>query len=225
MRKPVIKRGKFIVIDGTDGSGKGTQTELLIKQLREQGRNVELADFPRYGMRSAAMVEDYLNGEYGTSEEVGPYRASILFACDRYAASKQIETWLTEGKIVVANRYNSANMGHQAGKILDLLERDRFLDWITDLEFNIFQIPKPDLTLLLYLDPLTSQSRVDKKSARAYLKGKKRDIHEDDLNHLKHAADAFLYVANRYKWPVIDASNDIESVAKKVWSEVSKHIE
>ncbi|MBU4493296.1 MAG: thymidylate kinase, partial [Nanoarchaeota archaeon] len=106
-------KGKFIVIAGTDGSGKATQIKILVKRLKDKGYEVEIADFPQYGKKSAALVEEYLNGKFGLAEEVGPYRASIFYACDRYAASFKIKEWLDEGKIVVSNRYVSANVGHQ----------------------------------------------------------------------------------------------------------------
>ena len=107
--------GKFIVIDGTDGSGKATQTELLVKRLAQAGYEVVMADFPQYGQKSAGLVEHYLNGKYGTALDVGPYRASIFYAADRYDASFQIRQWLKEGKIVISNRYVTANMAHQGG--------------------------------------------------------------------------------------------------------------
>ena len=110
-------RGKLIVIEGTDGSGKGTQTGLLIKRLKKEGYKVMIADFPQYGQRSATMTEDYLNGKYGSAEHVGAYRASIFYACDRFDASFKMREWLKDGGIIISNRYVSASMGHQAGKI------------------------------------------------------------------------------------------------------------
>ncbi len=107
-----MKRGKLIVIDGTDGSGKATQTNLLVEKLKQKNYDVEIADFPQYGLRSSALVEDYLNGKFGTAKEVGPYRASIFYACDRYAASFKIKKWLEQRRIVICNRYVSANQGH-----------------------------------------------------------------------------------------------------------------
>src|SRR3990167_7582875 len=100
-----MSKGKLIVIDGTDGSGKATQTNILVKRLKKKGYKVALADFPQYGQRSATLVEDYLNGKFGSAKEVGPYRSSIFFAVDRYAASFQIRAWLHEGYIVISNRY------------------------------------------------------------------------------------------------------------------------
>jgi dTMP kinase len=92
------KKGKFIVIDGTDGSGKGTQTTLLVQRLQSEWHDVKMADFPRYGERSAMLVEDYLNGKFGTAQDVWAHRASVFFACDRYAASFEIRQWIDEGK-------------------------------------------------------------------------------------------------------------------------------
>lgn len=224
MQKLKSKRGVFIVIDGTDGSGKATQTELLVKKLKEQNHQVKMFDFPQYGKKSAALVEEYLNGKYGTAEEVGPYKASLFYACDRFAATKEINSYLEKGYIVISNRYTSSNMGHQAGKIPDKKERDKFLSWLEDLEFNLLEIPRPDLVMLLYLDPKTSQERVDMKDQREYLGDKKRDIHENDLQHLEDARKAYKDVAENYNWPIIDASESIETVHNNIWSIVSEKI-
>lgn len=205
----------FIVIDGTDGSGKATQTKLLVDRLRDEGYKVEVADFPQYGQKSAALVEEYLNGKFGTGEEVGPYRASIFFAVDRYAASEKIKGWLKDGKIVVANRYVSSNMGHQAGKIKRKKERDKFLEWLQDLEFNIFQIPKSDFNILLYVPPEIGQKLVDKKGYRHYVGGEKKDIHENDIDHLKDAAEAYRYVWDKYGWVIIDCAPNKEMRKKE----------
>jgi len=222
-------QGKLIVIDGTDGSGKGTQTNLIVERLRKEGHKVEVADFPRYGERSAVLVEDYLNGKYGSAKDVGAYRASIFYAADRYAASFQIKKWLDEGKIVISNRYVSANMGHQAGKIKDKQERDKFLLWLEDLEYNIFGIPKPDTHILLFMPPEVGQKLVEKKGQRNYIegstKGKNKDIHESDIEHLKDAANAYKYVAEKYKWNVIDCAPEgnlktIEEVHNLVWEKI-----
>jgi dTMP kinase len=208
-------KGKLIVIDGTDGSGKATQTELLVERLKKEGFSVATFDFPRYGERSAVLVEDYLNGKYGTADEVGPYRASIFYAVDRYAASSEMKRLLSEGTIVISNRYVSSNMGHQAGKISDLKERDRFLKWLDELEFGIFRIPKPDATILLYVLPTIGQKLVDKKGHREYVGGVKRDIHEADINHLKNAAESYKYVANKFNWDIIECAPKGEMLSKK----------
>ena len=222
-----MQNGLFIMIEGTDGSGKGTQTELLVKRLRNEGKPVETINFPRYGEPSAAMVEDYLNGKFGTAAEVGPYRASIFFAVDRYAAAPQIRQWLNDGKIVIANRYVGSNMAHNGGKIADPTEREKFFAWIDELEYTIFGIPRPDCSLILHVSPEISQRLVDQKTARAYLQGKKRDIHEADLRHLKQAADAYRYAAKKFGWVVIDCMRGnkvlpIEEIHERVFAAVMK---
>jgi dTMP kinase len=122
--------GKLIVLDGTDGSGKATQLELLKKRLEEEGFEVVTADFPQYNKKSAGLVEEYLSGKYGEAEAVTPYQASIFYAVDRFDARAQLRQWLAEGKIILANRYVSANMGHQGGKIKNALERKAFFNWL-----------------------------------------------------------------------------------------------
>lgn len=219
-------KGKLIVIDGTDGSGKATQTNLLVEKLRNQGHKVELVDFPRYGQKSAALVEDYLNGKFGTAEEVGPYRASIFYAVDRYAASSEIKKWLSEGKIVISNRYVSSNMGHQTGKIKDPNERDKFLKWLEDLEFVKFGIPQPDVTIFLYVPPEVGRKLVEKKGKRDYIEGEKvHDIHTEDIGHLKEASEAYKYVAKKYNWVVVDCTNEdnlksIEEIHEVIWDKI-----
>ncbi|MBI2475619.1 MAG: thymidylate kinase [Candidatus Taylorbacteria bacterium] len=223
-----MKRGKFIVIEGTDGSGKATQTKFLAEQLKKLGVPFELADFPQYGKPSAYFAEKYLCGEYGTAEEVGPYRGSLFYAVDRYDKSFDIRRSLAEGKTVISNRYVSANMGHQAGKIKNQKEREKFLKWLIELEYGIFDIPKPDLTILLYVPPEIGQKFVDQKGERPYTKGKKRDIHEADLSHLKGAAAAYLTVARKQKWTIIHYVRkngnilSIEEVSRLIWERVGK---
>lgn len=218
------------MLEGTDGSGKTTQTDLLVERLKKEGRRVESVSFPRYGEKSAVMVEEYLNGAFGTAEEVGPYRASIFYAIDRYAASPIIRQWLLEGAIVIANRYIASNMGHQGGKIKDPAERQKFFDWNYELEYTIFGIPKPDVSILLHVPAETAQRLVDQKGAREYLHGKKRDIHENDLQHLKAAEGAYLDLAKRFQefQPVECMENGAllskEDVHDRVWNIVSRSI-
>ena len=219
------------MIEGTDGSGKGTQTELLVQTLQKNNYKVEQISFPQYGERSAVMVEDYLNGKFGTAQEVGPYRASILYAVDRYSASPKIKKWLDEGKIVIANRYVASNMGHQGGKISDPKARQEYFKWNYDLEYNIFGIPKPELNLILHVTPEISQRLVDDKEERDYLNGKTRDIHEDDLEHLQAAEKTYLEIAKTYpEFKIIecvDKNNEIlsrEIIQKEIWNKVQKYL-
>ncbi len=227
---PKLCKGLFIMIEGTDGSGKSLQTELLVAHLKKENYQVEQISFPQYGKKSAAMVEEYLNGKFGTAQEVGPYRASIFYAIDRYVAAPKIKQWLNEGKIVIANRYVASNMGHQGGKIKNQTERKKYFDWNYDLEYNIFQIPKPDVNLILHVTPEISQKLVDQKEAREYLHGKKRDIHEDDLKHLADAEKAYLNIAKLYpEFKIIECveNNNImqkEKIHAIIWKEVKKYL-
>lgn len=189
--------GKFIVIDGTDGSGKATQTKLLIEELQAAGYEVFMTDFPQYGQKSAGLVEEYLNGKYG---QVNSYASSIFYAVDRFDAGFKIREALNSGKIVVSNRYVTANAGHQGGKIADDAERIKYFKWLDHLEYTIFNIPKPDLNLILHVPAEVAQKLVDMKSSevRQYANGKKRDLHEADINHLKNAEKVFLEIAKLF---------------------------
>lgn len=214
-------KGKLIVIDGSDGSGKATQSKLLVKELKKRGHRVKLVDFPQYGKKSAGLVEEYLNGKYGEADEVGPYIASTFYAVDRYDASFKLKKWLEQGYIVISNRYVSSSMGHQAGKIKNIKERDKYLDWLYNLEYKMFGIPEPDVTFFLYVDPRKSQTWVDKKGAREYVGGNKRDIHEGNLKHLQDAIAAYKYVSKKFDWPIIEADKTIEEVHE----EIMKYVE
>lgn len=193
----LIDPGKFIVIDGTDGSGKTTQLNLLKNRLESEGHQVEIADFPQYNTKSAGLVEEYLSGKYGGVGAVNAYQASVFYAVDRYDASFKIRRWLAEGRIVLANRYLSANLGHQGCKIDNPLERRVFFNWLHDLEYKIFNIPKPDLSIILHVEAEISQE-LAKQRKREDWAGKTTDIHEENLEHLKKAERVYLEIAQSF---------------------------
>lgn len=219
--------GKLIVIDGVDGSGKATQTEILAQKLKQAGLAVEIADFPQYNTKSAGLVENYLEGKYGSPEQVGPYRASIFYACDRYDGSFKIKKWLADGKIVISNRYVTANMGHQGGKITDQSERKSFFDWLYRLEYEIFNIPRPDLNIILHLPAEISQN-LAKQRQKIDWNGKTDDIHQNDLNHLKKAEQTYLEIAKTFPDIVlIESVRDSQILSREkinnlIWQEVIK---
>ena len=222
-------KGKLIVIEGTDGSGKATQSKLLIEALQKKGIQTEYLDFPQYGQKSAGLVENYLNGLYGSASEVKPEVASMFFALDRYDASFKMRPWIEEGKIIISNRYVSANMGHQTGKIKDPKKREEFVKWLKDLEYNFFGIPKPDLTILLFMPCEIAQKLVDNKGVRGYTE-KKRDIHEADLEHLKDAENAYLELVKKEGWELINCSEKesplpIKVIQEKILKVVLKYLE
>ena len=197
----------FIVIDWLDWSWKWTQVELLAKRLVELWKKVKIFDFPRYHEKSAFAVAKYLNWDYWT--DVPAKKASIFYAIDRFDASFDLKKELKEYDYILSNRYVSASMIHQAGKIKDLKERDEFLDWLQDLEYDIFEIPKPDKVIFLNVTPKMSQELVLKKNEREYLKWwKKMDLHEWDINHLTNAWESANYVAKKYSWTKINCEKD-----------------
>lgn len=217
----------FIVIDGIDGSGKGTQVEILRKHFEELGKKVKILDYPRYGHTSSFMVQKYLNGEYGKT--LSPKLASIFYAIDRYDSSFDVKKDLENYDYIISNRYVSANMIHQTGKIENDVEAKEFLDWLYDLEYNIFWIPKPDKVIFLNVTPEVSQKLVLKKAEREYLKdGKKMDLHEEDINHLQNAWEKAMKVVEMYDdWVKIDCIENgeilpIDAITQKILVEIEK---
>jgi thymidylate kinase/thymidylate synthase ThyX len=182
--------GTFIVIEGTDGSGKGTQFKLLAEHLQNQGYEVETFDFPQYDNPSSYFVREYLNGKYGTAEEVGPYTGSLFYALDRYEAAPAIREALAQGKIVLANRFTGSNMAHQGTKFVHAEERRGYFIWLDNLEFEMLKVPRPDLSLVLRVPADIAQKLVDQKEERSYT-DKKRDLHEADLSHLERAVAVY----------------------------------
>jgi len=188
MAKKQKTRGRLIVIDGTDGSGKATQVALLMKHLKQDGYTVKVVDFPEYYKNFfGAFIGHCLSEQYYNFLGVHPKIASVLYAADRWEASNEMREWLEKGYVVIANRYVSANQIHQGGKIKNSKKRNDFLQWLNKMEYEVFQIPRPDLTLYLSL-PIKIvlkllKERDSSKMKRAYLK-KKKDVHEADVNFL-----------------------------------------
>ena len=226
-------KGKFIVIDGTDGSGKATQTKLLVKRLKKEGYGVKTIDFPQYKRNVfGKMVGRYLSGEFGGASDVNPYLASTLYAADRFETKEKIIKWLKSGNIVIADRYASSNQIHQGGKIKDDAERKIFLDWLEVMEYQVFKIPKPDSIIYLDVPIKFSVKLLEEKKAQSkknYLKGKK-DIHENDLKHLQDAKESAIKLVKKLNnWTRINCvKNDklmsIEEVSDIIWNKVSKII-
>jgi dTMP kinase len=225
--------GKFIVIEGTDGSGKGEQTVRLVKRLKDSGRDVVPFDFPRYSEPSSWFVQEYLNGRFGSLEEVSPKTASLFYALDRYAASPAIRAALAAGSIAISNRYVASNLGHQGSKFEDLDERKKYFEWNYDLEYGINNIPKPGLNIILHVPAEMAQALVDKKLERKYLSGsgKKRDLLESDLGHLQRTERVYRELAELFPedFTIIECVEggrllSIEEVHEKVWSVAEKFL-
>jgi dTMP kinase len=176
------------------------------------------------------MVGRYLSGEFGKANEVSPYLASILYATDRLETKKSIEKWLKDGYIVIADRYASSNQIHQGGKIKDSKERKIFLDWLEEMEYDVFKIPKPDSIIYLDVPIKFSINLLKEKKAqdkKKYLKGKK-DIHENDLNHLEDAKKSAIKLIKKFNnWSRINCIKggklmSIEKIGDIIWNDLEK---
>lgn len=181
-------RGRFFVIDGTDGSGKATQAKLLIARMRDDGFLIQGFAFPRYDTPTGKRVKQYLNGEFGPPLSLDAYEASMFYADDRKAAASEIEDCLTRGINVLADRYVAANMGHQGGKIDDPNERLDFFRWEEELEYGQNGIPRPDINIILHVPAKTAMTLIDRR-------GNVKDGHESSPEHLKRAEETYLQMA------------------------------
>ena len=224
-----MRKGKFIVIEGTDGSGKSEQTIRLVSRLKKKDLNVSVFDFPRYDEPSSYFIKEYLNGRFGTLEEIHPKTASLFYALDRYAASADVRSALERGEIIVSNRYVASNLGHQGSRFSDENERKSYFLWDYDLEYGTNGIPKPDCNIVLFVPPEMAQSLVDRKEERKYLGGKKRDLHEADLNHLTKTYEVYRELVRLYPddFVAVECVEQgklltIEEIHEKVWKEASK---
>ena len=212
------RRAKLISIDGLDGSGKNTQSELLRDRLRAAGYTAEVVSFPMYGSPSCFAVEMYLSGELGGHpDDTGAYPAATFFAVDRMRT-----VWgrlLDMCDYIIFNRYTSANAVHQLSK-LGRDDWDEFLNWLCDFEFVRLGLPRPDLTLYLVVEPAVSMSLVDKR-------GEKKDIHETDAAYMRACYDAGLYAAAKLGFDKIDCCRDgailsREAIADAIYDEVTR---
>jgi len=203
--------GLFIAIEGGDGSGKGTQTEILRDYIAsELLRPVTKLSFPRYGQPSAYYAEQYLNGRYGSSDEVHPDLGALAFAVDRFAEKAELERLLEEDeRIVVADRYQGSNLAHQGAKIDDETERQAFYERTLHTEYQILGIPRPSKNIVLLVPSDTAQANVDQKNTRTYT-DLKRDIHEADAAHLDKAKRNYEELCRLYpdEFIAIDCMKD-----------------
>lgn len=211
--------GKLIVIEGTDGSGKATQTALLAEELEKSGFDVKRLEFPRYESESSALVRMYLRGDFGSKpEDVNAYAAGSFFAVDRYASFK--DDWggfYGRGGLVVTDRYTTSNAVHQAPKLPDG-ERGEYLKWLFGYEYGLLGLPKPDLVIYLDLPTAVTEALM---ASRREKDGSRGDIHENDEGYLAHCRECALGIAKSEGWRVINcaeggAIRSIESIHSEI---------
>jgi dTMP kinase len=194
-------KGKLIVIEGIDGSGKTTQLKLLLKRLEKDGHKVKTIHFPQHGHQFfGVMVDEYLTGKFGDASDVDPHLASVLYACDRWEAKPVIDKWLEEGYFVVLDRYMTSNKGHQLGKISLDEEKEEYLKWLDCMEYETFKIPRPDIVFYLDITIEIALSNIENRSKedKGYSKGGK-DQHEN-IAHLVKAKEGYSFTLKRYAY-------------------------
>lgn len=220
--------GKLFVIDGTDSTGKATQTDLLVQNFQKRGYKTEIVDFPRYQDNIwGYLIGLYLKRKFGDPVKISPYLASILYAMDRFLARKKMYQWLREGKIIISNRYTTSNQIHQAVKIADALKRLKFMRWLDKFEYSFLGIPRP--TAVIYLDvPIEiSQKLLLSKTQRQYLGNQKKDGHEENIDYQRRCSEQGRFAAGEFGWHIVNcAEHDwimpAEKIADFVWQEIEK---
>ena len=201
-----MSKGKLITIEAGDGSGKATQPKALYDRLLAEGYQVLKVEYPDYQSESSALVRMYLGGEFGQqAENVSAYGASAFFAVDRYAS--YLLKWrqaYESGWIILADRYTTSNMVHQAVKLKDSAEREEFLTWLWDFEFGRLQLPVPDRVIYLDMPPEISDRLINSRAAKD--SSRQKDIHEKDTSYLHHCHRAYNEVAEKYGWVKISCA-------------------
>lgn len=222
--------GKLFVIDGTDGSGKQTQFNKLQERLTAEGIDYKTVSFPNYDSPSSSLVKMYLSGEFGSdAKKISPYIASTFYAADRYATFQTgYKEYYDNGGILLADRYTTANMVHQAGKISDPEKREKFLTWLWDFEFNLYGLPIPTEVFFLNM-PIEKALELIKDRENKFTHEAKKDIHESDKNHLIDAYQAACEVAKTYHWYEVNCVKEneirtIEDIHEEIYQEIKKHI-
>ena len=216
-------KGKLIVIEGLDGSGKATQTARLFDTLNAKGANVRKVSFPNYESDSSGPLRMYLSGKFGSSpDSVNPYAASSLFAVDRFAGYKSDWGSLYDnGGTILADRYTTSNAIHQCSKLPED-KWDSFLEWLFSYEYDLMGIPAPDCVIYLRVDPDVSQGLLEKRYDNH---DEKKDIHERDVEYLKRSRRAADYCAKRLGWITVECIKSgtmrtIDDIAAEVASKI-----
>ena len=214
-----MSRGKLIVLEGLDGSGKATQAKLLAEHLTAEGLQVREITFPDYESDSSALVKMYLAGRFGDKpDDVNAYAASSFYAVDRYASYKtDWGRFYEEGGVAIADRYTTSNAVHQCSK-LPPEQLESFLHWLFDYEFDLLGLPAPDKVIYLQVDPAVSQRLM---TARYHGDETKKDVHEKDTEYLARSRRAAEYCAAHLGWDTVhctagDTMRSIEEIQNEV---------
>lgn len=224
----MLKGSLFVIESGTDGSGKATQSKLLYDRLVEDGYRVMKVSYPNYESPSSSLVKMYLNGEFGKkADDIDAYIASTFYAADRYASYKvDWEDFYNSGGIIIADRYTTSNMVHQASKMDDVKDREKFLSWLYDYEYGLYKLPVPSEVFFLDVSVEVSENLI-KDRLNKYTNEKKKDIHESDREYLLRTYENSKYVAKKYDWNIIDCIVDgslrsVDSIHNEIYEKVKQ---
>ncbi len=224
-------KGKLIIIEaGSDASGKATQTKKLFARMKAEKYGIRKVEYPNYKSSSSALVKMYLNGEFGyRPDDVNAYAASTFYAVDRYASyMKEWKRYYENGGVVLADRYTTSNMVHQASKIQDEAERNNYLDWLWDLEFVKLGLPVPDMVIFLDVPPVISNGLMSSRSNKI-TGGSKKDIHESDTEYLRKTYLNACRIAEKYNWKRIECIDgsflrSIEDIHNEIYDYVVENL-
>ena len=201
----------FIVLEGLDGAGKSTQVEKITKYFNQKGLKTKFIHFPETDSPIfGELVAKFLRGELGSNQQVNPHLVALLYAGDRNNSKEKIQQWLSEDYVVIADRYVFSNIAFQCAKLGTIHEQDRLANWILEMEYDYFGIPKPDLNIFLDVPPSFTEKQLTQNRSgddRNYLNGQS-DIHEQDLNFQQQVR--FIYmnqVAIREKFKMVNCAN------------------
>lgn len=216
--------GKLISIEGIDGSGKNTQTQLLVNNLREKNFLVETISFPQYQSNFFGKeVANYLNGQFGGLNQIHPKLASMIYAGDRFESKENILSLLDKNDFLICDRYTPSNIAHQAAKFSDDKEKTDFILWLSKLEYEIYGLPKPTANIFLNVPPYFSDKLVELKEKRTYT-DKKKDLHEENKDYLHKVYEQFLQLAKtETNWHIVEcvhnsSMRDIDDIASELLS-------
>lgn len=217
----ILVKSKIIVIEGLDGSGKATQTALLSEKLSQRGIPVRVLEFPDYKSDSSAPVRMYLSGEFGSAPgDVNAYAASAFYAVDRVAG--YLKDWKTDyesGKIFISDRYATSNIIYQMAKVSPE-ERDSFIAWQADFEYDKLGLPRPDAVIYLDVEPEVSQKLLEKRYGGD---SSKKDLHESNLKFLLSCRDSALYAARKCGWQIIRCCENSEMrTVEEIFTDIEK---
>ena len=210
---------KLIVLEGSDGSGKATQTTRLFERLQNLRVNVLRVSFPNYESESSALIKMYLRGDFGgNAEDVNPYAAATFYAVDRFASFQTWKDFYAGDGVVLSDRYVGSNMAHQSAKLNRKVDRERFMNWLDDLEYKKFQLPRPDLTIFLDMPPAIA-AMLRKKRGR-------EDIHESDAAYMQKSYKTYREIAAKFGWKTVNcAENNFARSAIDIHEEIFRLVE